>query len=175
MSDSDNRPGGDPERDDPSKLTPEEDRGIVAWFTRNTVAANLLAIIIVLGGIAGMTLAKVEVFPELEPNVVTVQVAYPGATPEEVEEGICQRIEEAVSGITGVDRVTSSSTEGAGAVTVEGLAAADIQTLYNDIKTQVDGITSFPEEAEEPIIQRQTIRKQVINVAIYGDTGDPYS
>ena len=99
--------------DDPT-IPAEERRGFFAWFTGNHVAATLVAFSFVVAGLAALLTGGVrrEVFPEVAPNIVTVQVPYPGATPTEVEQGVCLRVEEAVEGITGVDKITSSANEG---------------------------------------------------------------
>ena len=95
---------------DPS-IPPDERRGFFASFVQNHVAATLLALAFVVAGLAALLSGKVrrEVFPEIVPNIVSVAVIYPGATPTEVELGVCQRIEEAVASITGVDKVTSTA------------------------------------------------------------------
>jgi multidrug efflux pump subunit AcrB len=170
--DSEGEPQQDALRDEPVDgldLSPPERNGWIAWFSTNHVAANLLMVSILFAGLVTLPNVKKEVFPEIEPNLITVAVAYPGATPTEVEEGICQRIEEAVEGVTGVDVVRSSAAEGAGQTSIETLVGADIQRVFNDVKNRVDSITTFPEQAEEPIVQRVVLRKEVINVAIHGN------
>ena len=147
--------------------------GIIRWFAGNGVAANLLMVFLLISG--ALTIAsrvKLEVFPELTVDVVTVAVPYPGAAPEEVEEGISIRIEEAVQGIEGVKKVSSSSSEGVGAVSIEALTGTDMDRFERDVEAAVDAITTFPVEAEEPQIQRVTIKSQVINVAISGDADE---
>ncbi|MEO6597631.1 MAG: efflux RND transporter permease subunit, partial [Planctomycetota bacterium] len=95
-----------------------ERAGFFAWFTQNHVAATLVAFTFTVAGLSALLGGRVrrEVFPEIAPNIVTVQVTYPGATPTEVEQGVCLRIEEAVEGVTGVDKITSSANEGVGLV-----------------------------------------------------------
>jgi len=151
---------------------PSTDQGIIAWFTRNTVAANLMMGLIVVSGLLVLPIVKKEVFPELTVAVVAASVAYPGASPNEVEESICQRIEEAVQGLTGVKRVTSTASENVGAVSIEAISGFDVSQLLADVKNRVDAIDTFPEEAEKPIVQQVLIQKQVINVAISGDTDE---
>ncbi len=146
-----------------------EHKGLIAWFTKNTVAANLLAAAIVVGGLITLPGIRKEVFPEINPAMITVSVIYLGATPEEVEEAICSRIEEAVDGLDGVKEVTSSANEGAGAVSIELLTEADQQKALDDVRTRVDAITTFPENTEKPIVQRLEQRRQVINVAVSGN------
>lgn len=141
---------------------------LIAMFVRNGVAANLLMVLIGVGGLVMMPNLKREVFPEIKANQITVTVPYPGATPEEVEEGICIRVEEAVQSLEGVERVRSTALEGSGTVTIEALDGADIRALLDDVKARVDAIDTFPGEAEEPVIQEAVTVSQVINVAVSG-------
>ena len=144
-------------------------KGLASWFARNPVAANLLMFALFFGGYFGLQSTKVEMFPEFSLDSVTVQVPYPGAAPQEIEEGICVKIEEEVHSIEGVDEVTSTAVEGMGTVMVQLKSGADPRRVLDDVKTRVDAISTFPEEAEEPIIQEVLLRRQVINVALYGD------
>ena len=149
--------------------SPMRHRGVIAWFTRNTVAANLLMWLIVVSGLLVIPVLKKEVFPEMSVQMITVGVAYPGAAPDEVEESICRRIEEAVQGLTGIKRITSSSNENSGAVSIEILSGVDKNAVLADIKNRVDAIDTFPEEAEKPIVTDVVLRQQVINIAVSGD------
>lgn len=144
-------------------------RGPIAWMAGNSVAANLLMLVFLVGGLIWGGRIKQEVFPEFDLDQVTVTVAYPGASPEEVEQGIVLAIEEAVQGLDGVGEVTASAQEGVGTVTVEMLAGADLQRLGQDIQSEIDRITSFPEEAEKPQVVITTRRRGVISVVLYGD------
>jgi len=144
-------------------------RGAIAWMARNPVAANLLMVMVLAGGVIGLTRVKQEVFPEFDLDLVQVSVAYPGASPEEVEQGIVLAVEEAVRGIDGVKRVVSTSNEGLGLVTAELLISADPETVLADAKAAVDRITSFPEEAEKPEVSSLAIEIQVISLIISGD------
>lgn len=144
-------------------------KGPLAWMARNRVAANLLMLVIIAAGIVGLISVKQEVFPEFSLDMVTVTVPYPGASPEEVEQGIVLAVEEAVSGIDGVKRVSSTSTEGMGTVTVELLLGADPDVVLRDVTNEVDRITTFPEEAEEPTVALAEPRREVINLVLAGD------
>jgi len=159
--------------DDPS-IPADERRGFFAWFVQNHVAATLIALSFIVAGIVALVTGRVrrEVFPEIAPNVVTVQVTYPGAAPTEVEQGVCLRIEEAVEGVTGVDKVTSSANEGVGLVVIETLQDADVGRVLDDVRNRVDSITNFPVEIEQPIVSRLVVRKEVINVSVYGDADE---
>ncbi|HLU46823.1 MAG TPA: efflux RND transporter permease subunit, partial [Planctomycetota bacterium] len=147
-------------------------KGVIAWFTRNGVAANLLAIVIVAGGLLTLPGIKEEVFPELEADTIAITVPFPGATPAEVEEAICMRIEEAVDGLADVKRIRSEAREGVGSVFVEMLENANRSRLVDEVRSRVDGIDTFPEEAEEPQVQELVIRRQVVNVAVSGDADE---
>jgi multidrug efflux pump subunit AcrB len=144
----------------------------IRWFAGHHVAANLLMFLIVVGGLMATTTIKREFFPEIRPDLITVTVIYPGAAPEEVETGICIKIEEEVQSVEGVDRITSSSAEGAGAVTIELLRGTDVSRALDEVKNLVDGVTTFPDEAEEPIVQEVVNRRQVIDVVIAGDADE---
>ena len=146
-----------------------DDRGVIAWFVRNRVAANVLMVGLMAGGVLAIPGLKVEVFPEFSLEIVTVSVPYPGAAPEEVEESVCLRVEEELDGLPGVERVSSIAAEGAGTVTVELLRGADVRAVLSDVKARVDAITSFPEEVERPIVSEFVARAQVINLAIFGE------
>ena len=151
-----------------------ETRSLFDWFPKNAVAANILMWTFLVGG--GLTLLggriRTEVFPEVRPNMVSIAVVYPGATPTEVEQGALTRIEEAVAGITGVDKVTSTASEGGGSVLVEAAADADLSQVYDDVKNRVDAITSFPDQIERPMVAQVVLRKEVINVAVHGQADE---
>ena len=142
------------------------------WFAKNRVAANLLMILILAGGALTAFQLRQEVFPEFSSEILSVTVPYPGAAPEEVEDGVVTRIEDAIQGVEGIQEITATASEGVGSVRAEVLDGADIQRVLADVKNRVDGITSFPEEAEEPIVQELVIRRQVINVAVSGRVGE---
>jgi multidrug efflux pump subunit AcrB len=142
---------------------------VVEWFARNGVAANLLMFVIVVGGLMTVPTLKQEVFPEFTSDTITVSVAYLGATPEEVEESVCVRIEEAVQGLSDIKRMTSTAREGMGTVSIKALENADIRHLLDEVKARVDTIDTFPDETERPIVQEAVMRRQVIDVVVHGD------
>ena len=147
---------------------------IIAWFARNAVAANLLLIFIMVAGAFTLSTIKKEVFPEASTEMISISVPYLGAAPEEVEEGVCIRVEEAVQGLEGIKRVSSTSAEGMGVVIVEAIQGTDTRKLLEEVKSRVDAISTFPAETEKPIVAELQLKNQVINVAISGDT-DPKS
>jgi multidrug efflux pump subunit AcrB len=144
------------------------DRGPIAWMVRNRVAANLLMLTFIAGGLLSLRNTTQEVFPDFELDLVRVTVAYPGAGPEEIEQGIILAIEEAVRGLEGVKQVSATAREGAGVVAVELLSGADRQKIYQEIQQEVARITTFPEEAEEPTVVLVARRREVINLALHG-------
>ena len=146
--------------------------GVISWFARNSVAANLLVAFIVLAGLYSMKNLKREIFPEVDSDMISVTVSYLGAAPSEVEEGVCIRVEEAIQSLEGVKKITSVAREGMGVVTAELLEGEDASKLLDEVKARVDAIDTFPEEAEKPVVQEILIRKQVINIAIAGDVDD---
>jgi multidrug efflux pump subunit AcrB len=144
-------------------------KGIIAWFAENHVSANLLMIFILLAGTATGLTMKLEVFPETSLDQISISMAYPGASPAEVEEAIVRRIEENVAGLAGIKRIDSVAREGFGTVNIEVMTDWDLKELLDEVKAEVDRITTFPDEAEEPVVREVTRRTQVINVAVYGD------
>ncbi|MEE8207280.1 MAG: efflux RND transporter permease subunit, partial [Nitrospinaceae bacterium] len=129
-------------------------------------------VVILAAGIISLSQIKLEVFPEFSSDIITVSVPYLGAPPEEVEEGVCVRIEEAILDLEGIKKISSTASEGVGSVTVEVQPGYDTRKLLDDVKSRVDGISTFPEETEKPIIQELVVRSQVINVAISGQTDE---
>ena len=144
-------------------------RGAVAWMARNPVAANLAMLVILVGGAVSVATIKQEIFPEFELDFVNVTVPYPGASPAEVEQGVILAIEEAVRGIDGVKRVTATAREGFGTVSIELLLGAKPDRVHSDIKNEIDRITTFPEETEEPTVAIANRRRKVIDLIIAGD------
>ena len=145
---------------------------VITWFTDNPVAANLMMLIFLAGGTISLFSMHKEEFPNIEPGVVQVQVPYLGAAPEEVEEAVCIRIEEAIEGVDGMDRVHTTSREGMCSVMIELLQDTDITTALNDIKGKVDAISTFPSETEKPIVSSMQFRGQTISLIVHGDTDE---
>ena len=143
--------------------------GVLAWMSNHPVAANLLLFVLLVGGIVGVFRTKQEVFPEFSLDMVVVQVPYPGASPAEVEQGIVLAAEEAIRGIEGVKRVTSTAQEGVGTASAELILGADPDKALSDIKSAIDRVTSFPEEAERPAVSLATRRREVISLIVSGD------
>jgi multidrug efflux pump subunit AcrB len=145
-------------------------RGPLAWMTYNRVTPNLLMIALLIGGIFVSGQIKKEVFPSFELDLVTVSVAYPGASPEEVEHGIILVVEEAVRGLEGIKELTATAAEGRGSISIELLIDTDQQKAYQEIKQEIDRIRTFPDDAEEPQVSLVTRRREVLNIQFYADT-----
>ena len=144
----------------------------LTWFADNPVAANLMMAIFITGGFISLATMHKEEFPNIEPGIVQIQIPYLGAAPEEVEEAVCIRVEEAIEGVDGMDRFSSTSREGMCSVMVEVSQNADITTVLNDIKGKVDAISTFPAETEKPIVSSMQFRGQTISLAVHGKTDE---
>ncbi|MCY4120223.1 MAG: efflux RND transporter permease subunit, partial [Acidobacteria bacterium] len=144
--------------------------GGIAWFARNPVAANLMMVFIMVSGLIATTTVKEEVFQEVELDRISIQVPYLGAAPEEVEEGVVIRIEEAIQGVDGIKEIQSTASEGNASVMVELELGADARRVVDEVKNNVDAITTFPIETEKPIIREMTARNQVTDISISGET-----
>ena len=144
-------------------------KNAVAWFAGNHVAANLLMIFLLLAGAFTAFNMKTEVFPETELDIITITTEYSGASPAEIEEAILRRVEERVAGLAGIERIDSNAREGLGTVTIEVMKDWDVKKLQGEVESEVDRITTLPDEAEKPEIRSLTRRSRVINVAVFGD------
>ncbi len=142
-------------------------RSIISWTVRNMPAMNTLVIAILLvGGLAFASMRR-EVFPEFDLEIVLVSVPYPGATPEEVEEGICQKVEEACRSVSGIKKITSVAQEGMGYCVFELQdSIKDVQKTLGEIRSEVERIPSMPELAEDPKIEQVTLRTPAIKVGV---------
>jgi multidrug efflux pump subunit AcrB len=154
------------------ELRPEEKRGPIAWMAGHSVASNLIMLLCLVGGYMALGNVKQELFPDITQDAVRISVVYPAASPSEVESGIVLAVEEAVRGVDGVDEVTSAAKEGFASVTVELLLGVDPQKAAQDIKSEVDRITTLPIDAEEPEVRVVVMRRQVLSLALYGDVSD---
>ena len=142
--------------------------GLIGWFAKNHVAANLLMFFIIGLGLYGVLTIKKETFPEFNTNQIRVQVPYRGGAPEEVERGVVVKIEEVIEGIQGIKEITSFANEGSGQVNIELEEGYDAAEVMDEVKLAIDSISTFPGETERPIISRFTFRNQAINVQVAG-------
>ena len=141
---------------------------IITWFVDNIVVANLLMILIFVGGFFTLSKIKMEIFPSFAVDVVTVSVLYPGASPENVEKNICIPIEESIQGISGIKKITSGSSSGYGVVAVEVMAGEDVDFIKDEIQNSVDRIKTFPKDIEKPMVNQIVRNNQVLFVTLSG-------
>ena len=147
-------------------------KNLVKWWIDNHVVANLLMIFIIIVGLYYTSTIKKEVMPEFNLDIIEIDVPYRGATPTDIEESICIKIEEHIAGIEGIKKIHSTAIENIGKVFVYLENDADKNKVYNDIKNEVDSISTFPVDAEKPVIKVLSNRKQVLNIVLYGDTDE---
>lgn len=145
---------------------------VIEWFVHNPVASNLLMLVMIVGGVMILSTIRQEEFPAIEPEAVRITVEYRGASPEEVEQSICIRIEEAIEGTPNLDRITSVAAEGACNVTAELVVGSDVDSATTDMQNRIDAIDTFPVEAEKPTVAKYDMRRGVLKVAISGAIGE---
>lgn len=143
-------------------------KGPIAWFASNPVAANLLMVIILIAGVFSATTLRKESFPQLEPKKITISVFYEGGSAQEAEQNIAIKIEDALQTVSGIKKVTSTSTATGSTVTVEREPDVDLNQLISKVKAEVDAITSLPERAERPVIRAQQWDEHALWVQVYG-------
>ena len=143
---------------------------MISWFARNSVAANLLMFVILIAGSYTMwQRVTVETFPSIEFDYINVSVPFRGSTPEEVEQTVSTRIEEAVYDLEGIKELSSSSSEGIGRVTIEVEEGYNVKDLLDQVKSRVDAMNTLPLEAEKPIISQSIRRREAISVVVSGE------
>ena len=141
---------------------------LIAWFATNHIAANLLLILIVLAGLSAVLTMPQKSFPDIDVPIISVSIPYLGAAPEEVEQGVCIRVEEELDGVEGVKEIRSVANESLCSVTVELFEDADESRALDDVKNRIDALDTLPEETEQPIINLATSIRPVIDLAITG-------
>ncbi|MDD2759389.1 MAG: efflux RND transporter permease subunit, partial [Methylomonas sp.] len=142
---------------------------LIEWFARNSIAANLLMLAILLWGVASFGKIIVEAHPTTPMDEITVKVAYRGATPTDVEESVVVRIEEAIQDLEGIKSLSSEAIEGSGTVTVEVREQYDSRKLLEEVKARVDTIDNFPQGIKQPLIEVVQRQWEVISVVVAGD------
>ena len=144
-------------------------RKFIGYFIQYPIVANLILVLVIIFGYFGLTSLNSSFFPEQESDIITINATFPGASPEEVEKGVVLKIEDNLEGLTGVDRVTSTSQENAGTVTVETKKGYDIDVILQDVKNAVDRIASFPADLESIEIFKQENVSEAIRFSLSGD------
>lgn len=147
-------------------------RSVIAWFVYNPVAANLLMLILVVGGLLTLPSIHQEEFPNIDTDIIQIKVPYLGAAPLEVEQSVCIRIEEAIDGVQGIDSVKTTAAEGQCVVNAELIRGANKSKALNDIKSNVESIDTFPKETEKPLINELTIVAPVLQMILAGDADE---
>jgi len=142
--------------------------GAISWFVRNPVAANLMMTVMVVGGFFTLIQLTQEEFPAIDPEAVQIVVEYRGASPAEVEESICIRVEEAIKGTPDLDRISTMASEGICVVTAEILVGADVTAAATEIENRIDAIDTFPADSERPLVSKVEVRRPVLRVALSG-------
>lgn len=151
----------------------QRNEGVLGWFARNSIAANVLMVTFIAGGWWTMSRTNSDLFPDIDPRTITVEVRYPGASPDEIENSVTKRAEEAVLGLEGIERVRSKAREGSATVTIGLTDFADAQTLAQEVQSALDSLAAFPPEgAEDPEVSVTAIVSNVIRLVITGDVGE---
>ena len=145
---------------------------MINWFARNAVAANLLMVILLAGGLYTVFTIKKEMMPRIETNFISVSVPFLGATPSDVEEGVIIKVEEAVQDIEGIEEIVSTARRGLGTVQIEVDADYEVTDVMDQVKNRVDAISTFPDNTEKPSIARTDFQRQVVMVTVYGDVDE---
>ena len=144
----------------------------IRWFANNSVAANLLMIVLVLGGISGALTTNQEEFPNFDVKVINVFVPYLGAAPIEAEKAVCVRIEEAIEGVEGIEKVYGTAVEGGCSVASQLYSDADDISASNEIKSRIDSINNLPIETEKPNVSKVAFTRRVVQIAVFGDASE---
>jgi len=145
---------------------------LISWFAENQVAANLVMLLIVVAGVLSLQSTRKELIPNISLDRVNISIAFPGASPKEVEKTICIRVEENIFDIEGVRKITSVASEGVCSVTANIESAYDSREVMDEIKSRIDTISTFPEQAERPQIREISIKSSVASVVVSGDVGE---
>ncbi|AUM11287.1 efflux RND transporter permease subunit [Ketobacter alkanivorans] len=145
---------------------------IIAWFAENKVAANLLMMFVVIAGVISLQDTRKEILPNISLDLITITVPYPGASPEDVEKSVLNRIESAIYDLEGIKSLSSKATEHLGLLTLEVAYGQDSKHLLNEIKARVDGIGTFPADVERPIVREISVRNMVAYVIVSGNADE---
>ena len=145
---------------------------ILAWFIRNPVAANILMFSILVSGLYTSTTMRKESFPSFASEELRITVPFRGGSPEDVERGVVLKIEEAVQGVSGIDRIVSEATANRAVVRLEAVEGYPVEKLLEDTKIQVDAIFTFPEQAEKPVIEEVERRRTALVVELFGPVSE---
>lgn len=144
-------------------------KNLIRWFVRNSIAANLIMVLLFVGGIVGYLKLEREFIPSTTFNGMTVSVSWPGASPRDVNEQIITRVEEAIDGLDGIDYIESTAYEGGGSINVRTKLRIDYEKMYDQVKSRVDGINNLPPDIYRPQVFRWDAREDIMYLALHGD------
>lgn len=148
-------------------------RNLIKFFIKNHIWANAIIVVVIMFGVYNLLTIKKSFFPETDPQMIKINVMYPGASPEEMEDGVTIKIEQSLRGIDGIEEISSTSSENISSITIKGFEDADMDEVYKDVDNAINSINSFPQGAEKPIIKRIKTNKMSESVTIIGLTGAP--
>ena len=140
-------------------------KGLIAWFTYNHVAANLLMLLVILGGLFSISLINKEIFPAFALNRIMITASYPGASPEDIEQSINIKIEQSLDNVKNIKRIESVASQGLASLTLELETGVDLEKVLDDVKQQIDAITTFPVNMETPLIKRAEFTSNVMFIS----------
>lgn len=149
-------------------MSHDQQRGWVAWFASNPVAANLLMWLILVGGALSAVGLKVEAFPPLPPTSINVSVEYLSGSAQATEQGVTLKLEEALQGVAGIKKISSWSHEGGASLRIERSSGYDLDKLYTEVKGRIDSLGTLPAKAEKPVVRQEVYLEDALNVHIYG-------
>lgn len=149
-----------------------EEKGIIAWFACNPVAANLLMLFIVAGGLASAFSISKDLFPQLAMARIQISAPYPGAAPVEVEKGVILPIESALHGLKGIKQIQSNARRDLALVTLDIESDEDIDHVLGQVKNRIDGIINFPSQLEKPLVSKADVFRWVMGVAVSGEMSE---
>ncbi|MDD7805401.1 MAG: efflux RND transporter permease subunit [Endozoicomonas sp. (ex Botrylloides leachii)] len=152
-----------------NKIEENTDRGVIAWFVNNSVAANLLMAIIIVAGLVSVWSIKKKIFPDFDVNTIQVTVNYPGAGSGDIEQSVLVKLEESVKDIAGIKKVISIARDGIGQLIIEVETGYDLDEVYDSVKSSIEGLSNLPEKSERPVISKLEPEKMMAHVAVYGD------
>ena len=144
----------------------------VKWFTRNHVAGNFVMLVVLLAGFTTWFKLKKEIFPDIAIDAVSVIIPYPNATPEEAERGVVIPVEEAIADLQGIKKIRGTGSQNIGSVVIEVETGYNVRSVMSDVKSRVDAIENFPEEAETPVLEEILIKKPVMSITLTADTDE---
>ncbi|PSV04259.1 acriflavin resistance protein [Photobacterium leiognathi subsp. mandapamensis] len=147
-------------------------KGLIAWFAHNHVAANLLMLVVMLGGLFSISLINKEIFPAFALNRIMISASYPGASPEDIEQSINVKIEQSLDNVKNIKRIQSVASQGSASLTLELESEADLEQVLDDVKQQIEAISTFPVKMETPLVKRAEFTSNVVFISLYGNLNE---